>query len=281
MPREHVARQPFPALRFVLLIALSVAVMALDNRSHYLVGVRSVLSVVLYPLQSIAAWPEAIADSGHRWFGERSELAHENQRIKEEQLLLKARLQRMVALKAENLRLRELLGAAEAAADEALVAEILEVSLEPFTQRVLLDKGASDGVREGQPVIDADGVMGQVVRVTPFRSTVILITDPSHAIPVYVKRNHLRGILYGTGSQYVLDLPHMTPMSDVRSGDELVTSGMGGRFPIGYPVANVTTVRADPNEAFLQIQATPLAGLDRSRQVLLVRSRPESGLGDE
>ncbi|MDH3690790.1 MAG: rod shape-determining protein MreC, partial [Gammaproteobacteria bacterium] len=181
-----------------------------------------------------------------------------------------ARLQRLDAVEAENERLRQLLSASSKIAQKVLLAELVEVSLEPFTHKVVLNRGQSDGAYVGQPVIDPNGVVGQVTQATPFTSAVTLITDPGHAIPVQVLRNDLRAIVFGTGVRNQLGVPYLARHADIVEGDVLVTSGMGGRFPSGYPVARVATILRDPNEPFLKITAIPVARLDHAKEVLLI-----------
>jgi rod shape-determining protein MreC len=265
-------KPPSNAARLFFFFLLSVSLMVVDHRSHYLQTIRSALAVVVYPIQIAALLPVKAGSGAVALFQGRESLRAENEQLRREQLLYQARLEKLDALEVENARLRRLLDAAVSVADRAVVAELLEVSLEPFTQKILVNKGATDGVYLGQPVIDAEGVMGQITQVTPFTSTATLITDPSHAIPVQVRRNGLRAILFGNGSRTALDLPHLTPLSDIQEGDVLITSGMGGRFPVGYPVARVVRVVRDPNEPFLAIEATPVAKLDHSKEVLLIWS---------
>jgi rod shape-determining protein MreC len=197
-------------------------------------------------------------------------LRDQNEALRRENLVLNARLQQLRALESENMRLRDLLGSSFRIGDRVLIAEILAVDLAPERRQVVLNKGTSSGVFVGQPVLDANAVMGQVVRTNPLSCTVLLITDSEHALPVEVNRNGLRTIARGTGVGQELELLYIPKNADVRLGDLLVTSGMGGRFPRGYPVARVTGVRHDPDDPFTVVTAEPTARLDRSREVLLV-----------
>lgn len=197
-------------------------------------------------------------------------LRDRNEALRRENLVLNARLQQLLALESENMRLRDLLGSSFRIGERVLIAEILAVDLDPGHQQVVINKGSSSGVFVGQPVLDANAVMGQVVRTNPFSSTVLLITDSDHALPVELNRNGLRTIARGAGVGQDLELLYIPKNADVRIGDLLVTSGMGGRFPRGYPVARVTAVRHDPNDPFTVVTAEPTARLDRSREVLLV-----------
>ncbi len=198
------------------------------------------------------------------------EIRDRYEKLREDHRILQARLQKYEALDAENKRLRSLLGSATRVADRVAVAELIEVSAEPFTRTIVIGKGSLDGVFLGQPVLDAYGVVGQVTEADPHISRVTLITDPGHAIPVQVKRNGLRTILSGTGADDELDIPYLTASANIKPGDLLTTSGMGGHFPPRYPVARVTRVINDPNEAFLGISAEPLARLRHHKEVLLV-----------
>ena len=183
-------------------------------------------------------------------------------------------MQKFDALEAENLRLRELLDSSFKVSDRVLIAELMAVEMDPYRHQVILNKGERDNAFVGQPLVDAYGIMGQILHTTPFTSTAMLITDPAHATPVQVNRNGLRSIAVGTGSLSELSLPHIPNSADIRVGDLLITSGLGGRFPPGYPVATVVAVTIDPGHPFAQVSARPLSHLDRSREVLLVWKPP-------
>lgn len=256
--------------------ALSVGLIVADHRHHHLDLLRSTLSVVVYPLHYLAALPERMARALGMKMTDEETLRHENRSLRRENLVLKGRLQQLEALEAENMRLRDLLGSSFKIGDRVLIAELTSVDLDPYRQQVLINKGASSGVFVGQPVLDANAVMGQVVRVNPLASTVLLITDPAHALPVQVNRNGLRTVAAGTGLVNRLELAHLPNNADVREGDLLVTSGLGGHFPPGYPVARVAEVRREPGKPFATVIAEPTARLDRSREVLLVWTLPPS-----
>ncbi|WJW75933.1 rod shape-determining protein MreC [Thiohalobacter sp. IOR34] len=248
----------------------SVALMTLDHRQQHLESLRSALSVAVYPLQLVVDLPNSFGEWLHESFATRRHLAEENARLHTEHLVLKAELQKLSALQAENLRLRELLDSSFKVGERVLIAELLSVDLDPYRHEVVLNKGSRQGVFDGQPLVDANGIMGQVVHVGPFTATAMLITDPAHAIPVQVNRNGLRTIALGIGSIDRLSLPHIPNSADIQVGDLLVSSGLGGRFPHGYPVGVVSKVQLDPGQAFARVVARPLAELDRSREVLLV-----------
>ncbi|MCW8828840.1 MAG: rod shape-determining protein MreC, partial [Gammaproteobacteria bacterium] len=247
-----------------------IALMTLDHRQQTLEGIRSGLSLVVYPMQYLVNLPFVIVDWADETLSTHKTLLAQNRELRSRQLKLDFRLQKLAALEAENERLRALLQSASRNWERVLIAELLSVDFDPFKHRVLLNKGSRDGVFEGHPLLDARGVMGQVIHVTPINSTAILITDPAHAIPVQVNRNGLRALAVGTGENNTLDIPHLPNNADIEVGDLLVTSGLGLRFPSGYPVATVDTIRRDPGQPYAQISATPLAQLDHAREVLLV-----------
>lgn len=256
-------------------MVVSLVLMTLDHRWHHLESVRGALTLVTSPLQYVLGVPTA---AGH-WLGQlfvsRQTLQEDNERLKARELLLEGRLQRMAALEAENQRLRALLDSSFRVGERVLVAEILEVDLEPFSQQIVINKGSHNDVTVGQPLLDASGVVGQVVHVAPFTSTAMLITDASHALPVRVNRSGLRAIAVGTGSPSRLELLHLPVNADIDVGDLLVTSGLGGSFPPGYPVATVEKVERNAAEAFATVVARPVAKLDQSREVLLVWTPPQ------
>jgi len=249
---------------------LSVVLMVMDHRYQKLESVRSGLSVIVYPLQLAIELPGSISD----WFSEslssRRELQEENASLRTQQIMKRIQLQKLAALEAENIRLRALLDASFEVGEKRLIAELMSVNLDPFKHQIVINKGTLDDAFPGQPILDAEGVMGQIVHAGPYTSTAILITDTSHAIPVQVNRNGLRSIAIGSGTINRLDLPYIPNNSDILPGDLLVTSGLGGRFPPGYPVATVGAVQHDPGPSFAQVMAEPLAQLNQSREVLLV-----------
>lgn len=248
-----------------------------DHRYQHLGALRATLAVMVYPLQVLADLPVRVARNAQGRLADERMLRDQNEALRRDNLVLNARLQQLVALESENMRLRDLLGSSFRIGERVLIAEILAVDLDPGRRQVVVNKGSRSGVFVGQPVLDANAVMGQVVRTNPLSSTVLLITDSEHALPVEVNRNGLRSIARGTGVGQDLELLYIPKNADVRLGDLLVTSGMGGRFPRGYPVARVTGVRHDPDDPFTVVTAEPTARLDRSREVLLVWTlSPES-----
>ncbi len=244
--------------------------MIVDHRQHHLEAVRSVLSTVIYPLQYVANMPLSIGHWASDTFASRTRLQNENRSLRKENLLLQGRQQKLASLEAENMRLRDLLDSSFKIGDRVLIAELIAVDMDPYRQQVLLNKGSSSGIYKGQPVLNANAVMGQVIHVNRFTSSVLMITDASHALPIQVNRNGLRTVAIGTGRINELELPNLPNNADIEVGDLLVTSGLGGRFPSGYPVAIVTSIVREPGEPFANIKAQPNAHLDRAREALLV-----------
>jgi rod shape-determining protein MreC len=226
--------------------------------------------VVLYPIHYVAALPSRLSRAVDGRLATETDLRERNTLLEHDNLILKGRMQTFDALEAENRRLRDLLGSSLKLRDRVLVAKLLEVDLDPYRQQVLVDKGSSSGIFVGQPVLDADAVMGQVVRTSPLTATVLLITDATHSLPVQINRNGLRTVATGSGLINQLTLLHLPKNADVRIGDLLITSGLGGVFPPGYPVARISEVRDDPGSPFATVIAEPTARLDRSHEVLLV-----------
>ena len=241
-----------------------------DFQGTRLHALRSLLAFALYPLQSLASLP---VDLYHKTAGlaiSYTELQNENQRLKENQLINDARLLKLAALEKENIRLRLLLENSFQLGEQVLVAELVSVKLAPYEHTVVVNKGTRFGVHAKQPVLDAHGIVGQVIRALPNSAEVMLITDPDHAIPVEVNRNGLRTIAFGTGQSNRLHLPFLANNADIVPGDLLVTSGLGGGFPAGYPVAVVDKFEARPDKSFANIYATPKAQLETSREFLIV-----------
>ena len=245
--------------------------MTVDHRYHNLNPLREGLSALVYPFKLLVDLPRATSGWFQESLSSRHELQEENASLRTKQLMLQTQLQKLESLEAENLRLRALLDASfEVGKQQMLIAELMSVDLDPYRQQIQINKGSLDNLYPGQPLLDSKGVMGQLVQVGPFTSTAMLISDPGHAIPVQINRNGLRSIALGTGSTERLDLPHIPNNADIRVGDLLTTSGLGGRFPAGYPVADVTAVEQDPGRDFSVISARPRAQLNRSREVLLI-----------
>lgn len=224
------------------------------------------------PFYRVVNIPANILEWGEEALVSREELQQDNATMKAELIILKRKLQQMGTLAAENVRLRQLLNSAKIISDRVLVAELVSVSPDPLVHSVTLNKGSEDGVYLGQPLLDAQGLMGQVIEVGSHQSRALLITDATHALPVQVNRNGVRAVVEGVGDLYRLELRHLSNTVDIRAGDLLVSSGLGQRFPVGYPVAEVVSVTRDPGQPFAKVEVVPKAQLNRSRHVLLVFS---------
>jgi rod shape-determining protein MreC len=259
-------------VRLLVLVVLSVALMVVDARFTVLKPVRSQMSLVLMQSYWIVDLPQRLYQGVASQFGSRTELIAENEKLKTEALLLQGRLQKLAALTEQNVRLRELLNSSALVNEKVEVAELIGMDPNPFTHRIIINKGERDGVVLGQPVLDARGLMGQVVELMPYTSRVLLLTDTTHSIPVQVNRNGLRAIASGTGNPERLELRHVADTADIKEGDLLVSSGLGQRFPAGYPVATVKEVVHDSGQPFAIVRAVPTAALNRSRYLLLVFS---------
>ena len=256
--------------RFLLFSVVSLALMVLDHRDDHLSRLRQAFSVLVYPIQMSVNLPFKTWQWASISLADRASLLSENAELKAEQLSYNVRLQRMAALEAENTRLRAILDSSARLGVRVLVAQILSVDLAPYRQRFWINRGLGDGVFVGQALLDANGVAGQIVRVEPFTSEAVLISDADHAVPVSVNRNGLRTIVVGTGDSGRLSLPYLTNSADIVPGDLLVSSGLGGVFPSGYPVGWVLDVHRRPGQSFAEVIAEPAAELDRDREVLLV-----------
>ncbi len=263
---------PHTPFRFLALTLLSLALMFIDHRSQHLEAVRAGLATVLYPLQWLINLPVVAGEWMKEGMLSRQALLEENASLRAQHLLLSARLQKLIALEAENARLRELLDASYRLriGERMLIAELVAVATDPYRHEIVIDKGTRHGTFIGQPVLDAHGVMGQVIHTNPFTSTVMLITDADHALPVEINRNGLRAIAVGTHDPEALELTYLPNNADIRTGDQVVTSGLGGRFPRGYPVGTVVDIRRDARQPFAEVKVRVSAHLHRTREVLLV-----------
>lgn len=272
--RPIIGRGPPLGATFLALALASVALMVADKRYNQLEQVREWLSAAAYPVQAAVDLPFRAWDWLTGSFADRSRLRQENLELTARLRLANLQLQRFAALEDENRRLRDMRENSAGVADRVLVASIMNVDLDPFRHRVLLDKGARDGVFKGQAVLDAEGIFGQVSQVHAETAEVILVTDAEHAIPVQSNRSGLRTIAVGTGDSGRLSLPFVTGESDLRTGDLLISTGIGGVFPRGYPVAEVTRLDRTAAATFALVDARPTSQLDRNREVLLVWFTP-------
>lgn len=263
-------RQRFLHLSLVVYGLLSFALMLAGPDAALVVFVRHAVGVVVYPLIQIEQLPFRLYRGLAAGYTDREELRERLKQLEEDNLILAVRAQKFAALSAENMRLRELLRSSFKLGERLLVAELLPVTLEAAAQKVLLNKGASDEVYLGQPFVDAFGIMGQVVSVSANTSVGLLITDVAHALPVETTRSGVRAVAVGTGLGNRLELNYVPNNADLAKGDLLVSSGMGGRFPAGYPVGEVVSVELDAVSPFARVIALPSAKLLRSREVLLL-----------
>lgn len=273
--RWSFAPAPGAGLKTVLLVLLSIVLMTVDRQAGHLDRVRQGLSVLVFPVRAAVDLPHSAWDWLSTSLASRAELLRENASLHQEILQLSVARQRLAALEAENERLRKLLESSQRVPQTVQVASLLRADLDPFRHRVVINRGSDAGVHEGMAILDADGVVGQVTLAAFGTAEAVLITDPGHAIPVEINRNGVRTVALGTGALNRLELPFLPNSADIAEGDLLVTSGLGGRFPRGYPVATVTRIERDPGRAFAAIDARPAASLDRLHEVLLVSSGEE------
>lgn len=261
-------------LRLLAYIALSLALMTADMRGAWLDQVRQRAALLVEPIY----WLASAAPRLLRYVGETAQghdqLLAENRRLRNELLIARARERRLAVLADENQHLRELLGGTRSMQLGVRLATIVDVDLDPSRQQVVLDLGANDGVRVGQAFIDASGLLGQITAVAPDHATALLVTDPDHAVPVQVVRSGLRVIAYGTGERDRLEVRDIPQSGDIREGDALITSGIGGNFPAGFAVGEVTGLRQDESQLFAVADLRPAAAVARAHQVLLVWAQP-------
>jgi rod shape-determining protein MreC len=244
--------------------------MVMDKRLETFATIRTALSLPLAPLQYIVSWPTTFIDNIKSIISTHDALVNENLNLKSEQLLLRSQLQRLIAIETENDYLKALFQSSQKVKGKTLIAEVLAVAFEPFVNQVLLNKGSRDGVYVGQPVLDASGVMGQIVSVGAITSRVLLINDPHSGVAVQDARNGVRAVAAGDSYSSKLKLMYVPNTSDIRAGDFFLTSGLGDRYPEGYPVGKVISVDKNPAKQFADVIIQPSANLDSSRQVLLI-----------
>ena len=271
------ARIPALGARVIVFIVISILLMYYDHRENHLDAVRKGIGAAVYPVRVVVDAPVRL----WQWLGEattsRDELQSEVGRLRGERLVTKVRLQRLAALEAENARLRAMLDARTRVRDDVRVAEIMAVDANPYEHNLVINVGSRDGVYDGQAIVAAEGVVGQVIRTGLLTSQAVLISDTDHALPVEVNRNGLRTIAVGTGEIDRLDLPYLPNNADIRVGDLLVTSGLGGAFPSGYPVGVVNSLTRIPQQQFADVTAVPSAALDQVREVMLIGVAAQPG----
>lgn len=268
--RSIFTRDSQSGFRIFMLIALAIGLMVMDRRMENFGSIRAAVSLPLAPVQYLVSWPTKIIDELKITFISRDKLVKENLQLKTEQLLLRSQLQRLIAIESENTYLKSLLRSSHQVKGKTLIAELLSVSAEPFVKQVVLNKGTRDGVYVSQPVLDANGVMGQVIQVGPITSRVLLINDPQSGIAVQNTRNGMRSSAVGDSYSGKMRLLYVPNTADIKEGDTFTTSGLGDHYPEGYPVAKVLSVSKDPTHQFATVLLQPSAHLDSSRQVLLV-----------
>jgi len=287
-PPPFFSRGPAPLVRLAFFVSLAVLLMVLDARFRYAESLRQAVALLVYPLQRTALAPVELFNAAADFFTTQVALKRENDELKVKRLQAANDLLTLEALRAENAQLRRLLEARERLPRTSTLAEILYQGRDPFSRKVVLDKGLQQGIQAGQAVIDDIGVIGQVTRTHLLLSEVTLITDKEQRTPVQVVRNGLRAIIYGGGDRGTLDLSYMAANADIQADDVLVTSGIDGTYPAGLPVAKVSRIERDAAYSFAKITCVPTAGTDRNRQVLVLSreailpppsAEPESGAG--
>ncbi|MGQ5763151.1 rod shape-determining protein MreC [Serratia sp. IR-2025] len=271
------SRGPSLQLRLFLAVIAAIGLIVADSRLGTFVKIRNYMDTAVSPFYFLANGPRKVLDSVSETLATRQQLELENRALRQELLLKNSDILLLGQFKQENARLRELLGSPLRQDEHKMVTQVISTGTDPYSDQVVIDKGSDNGVYEGQPVISDKGVVGQVVAVAKVTSRVLLICDASHALPIQVLRNDIRVIAAGSGCADDLQLEHLPNNTDIRVGDVLVTSGLGGRFPEGYPVAVVSSVKVDNQRAYTVIQARPTAGLQRLRYLLLLWGADRNG----
>jgi rod shape-determining protein MreC len=269
-PPPFFKRGPSLLTRLSFFTVLSLVLLYADARFHYMESMRKVVAVVLYPLQQIADLPGDLSSRVGSFFVTQAALQRENERLARENFLNAGLLQTQQALIEENRHLRELLDMRERIGQTSVSAEILFFGRDPFSRKVIVDKGSSQGIEEGAAVVDDTGLVGQVSRAFPWTAEVALITDREQVVPVQIVRNGLRAVVFGIGYDGALDLRFMPVNADIENGDVLVTSGIDGVYPAGLPVAVVSNIERNAAYPFARITCTPSAGVNRNRQLLVL-----------
>lgn len=271
------SRGPSLQLRLFLAVIVAIGLIVADSRLGTFVKIRNYMDTAVSPFYFLANGPRKVLDSVSETLATRQQLELENRALRQELLLKNSDILLLGQFTQENARLRELLGSPLRQDEHKMVTQVISTGSDPYSDQVVIDKGSDNGVYEGQPVISDKGVVGQVVAVAKVTSRVLLICDASHALPIQVLRNDIRVIAAGSGCADDLQLEHLPNNTDIRVGDVLVTSGLGGRFPEGYPVAVVSSVKVDNQRAYTVIQARPTAGLQRLRYLLLLWGADRNG----
>jgi rod shape-determining protein MreC len=271
-PPPFFNRGPAPLVRLAFFASLSLALLVLDARFRYAEGLRSAIALAVYPLQTLATLPAALGERMAGYFASQAQLREENAELRARILDTSQAAQRYEAAQAEAGQLRRLVGAAERLPVKSMPAEILYNGRDPYSRKVVIDKGSQNGVQAGSPVVDDSGVIGQVTRAHALAAEVTLLTDKDQAIPVQVVRNGLRAVAFGAGTSGMLELRFMASNAEIQNGDRLVTSGIDGTYPPGIPVATVARIERDAAYTFARIVCQPAAGVERGRYVLVIRN---------
>jgi len=271
---SRISDSALSTLPLLLYLAMAMGLMVADHRHGYGQIARQKFSLVTEPFWWLASSPVRLYRAAKESLVFRQRLQDDNLKRRHDLQIAIARIHRLNAVADENVRLRQLLGGTRGYTLNVQMVGIIDIDLDPFKQRLVLDAGSDDKVQVGQALIDSGGVLGQVVEVSKHRATALLITDPEHAVPVQVARSGLRTIAYGTGHSDRLILPNVPQSADIRTGDLLITSGIGGRFPAGFPVGVVTRLRADNLRLFVIADAQPAAHVERGNEVLLINNMP-------
>jgi rod shape-determining protein MreC len=274
-PPPFFIRGPAPLVRLTFFASLAIFLMVVDARFHYADSLRQVVALLAYPLQRVAVAPIELLGAAADYFTSQVNLKRENETLKAKGLQAASELLTLDALRAENAQLRRMLEARERLPRKSTFAEILYSGRDPFSRKVIIDKGGRHGVQPGQAVVDDVGIVGQVTRVYPLLAEVTLITDKEQVIPVQVVRNGLRAVVFGGGEGGALDLRYMAANADIQAGDVLVTSGIDGTYPAGLPVATVSRIERDSAYAFARITCMPNAGAGQNKQVLVLSWKAE------
>lgn len=272
--KDNHRRPLIPALntKFIFLVILCFVMLINDQKSNYLAIFRNSIAVAVYPLQSLVVMPSNLFVWINKNFSSREALTLENKILLNQQNINKTTLQRYQSLEQENSRLREILNAATRLEHKVEIARIISANINPYRHTIIINKGDKDGIHAGQVIVDADGVMGQILNTNFLTSEAILISDADHALPVQINRNGLRTILLGSGSYTNLNAPYIPNNADIKIGDLLVTSGLGGKFPAGYPVGKINSIVRNPSEQFSNVTAKPIALLNQAREVMLIKA---------
>lgn len=261
---------PYLLYRLLMVVILSIALIFIDSKFSQLDSLRRIIGSSLTPIYWLSALPKNISNGVSSLFTSRESLQEELDKLESQMLVLERKAQKLASVTAELNRLRELFNASRLLDEGVVVTEMVAASPNPDNQYIQIDKGLNDGVYLGQAVLDAHGLMGQVISVNDLTSRVLLISDSRHAVPVQINRNGLRAIAYGVGAVNYLELGSVPATYDIKVGDLLVSSGLGGRFPEGYPVGRVSEILIEPGESFAQVKVTPEAQLNRSKLLLIV-----------